>query len=276
MGRTLGLIAGSGGLPLEVAAAAREQGVEVAVVAIEEHTDPAIAELASRGTCWIRVGELGRLVRALQEQAVDEVILAGAVAKRGALRDPSQLGLDARALAVMARLKDRGDDALLRAVAAELESEGLTVVASTRYLQDRLTRLGRLAGPTPTPVVESDLALGLRVAKGLGTHDVGQSAVVKQGTVLAVEAVEGTDAMMRRAAALGGAGAVLVKAAKPGQDLRFDVPAIGLQTVELARRCELLAIGLEADRTLVLDRARTLAEAERQQLAVIGLRLEQG
>ena len=273
MGRTLGLIAGSGRLPFEVAAAAREMGVDVAVVAIEEHTDPAIAELASRGTSWIRVGELGRLIQLLQEQAVDEVILAGAIAKRDAFKDPSQLGLDARALALMARLKDRGDDALLRAVAGELESEGLAVVESTRYLQDRLTPVGRLAGPAPEAGVELDLAQGLRVARSLGAHDVGQSVVVKEGTVLAVEAAEGTDAMMRRAAELGGAGAVVVKAAKPGQDLRFDVPAIGLQTIELARRCEMLAIGLEAERTLLLDRARTLAEAERHQLAVIGLRL---
>ena len=276
MGRTLGLIAGSGGLPFEVAAAAREVGVDVTVVAIEGHTDPGIEKLASRGTSWIRVGELGRLIQALRAQAVDEVILAGAVVKRDALRDPSQLGLDARALAVMARLKDRGDDALLRAVAGELESEGLAVVESTRYLQDRLTRVGRLAGPAPEAGVESDLALGLRVAKSLGAQDVGQSVAVKERTVLAVEAAEGTDAMMRRAAELGGAGVVVVKASKPGQDLRFDVPAIGLQTIELARRCEMSAIGLEAERTLVLDRGRTLAEAERCQLAVVGLQVETG
>ncbi len=276
MGRTLGLVAGSGGLPFEVAAAAREGGVEVAVVAIEDQTDPAIEGLASQGTTWIRVGQLGRLIGSLKEWAVDEVILAGAIAKREALRDPGKLQLDARALAVIARLKDRGDDALLRAVAGELESEGLAVVASTRYLRDRLTSVGRLCGPVLAPATESDLALGLRVAKSLGSHDVGQSVVVKEGNVLAVEAVEGTDATMRRGAELGGAGAVVVKASKPRQDLRFDVPAIGRRTIELAHQCELVAIGLEAERTLVLERAHTLREAERHGIAVVGLRPETG
>jgi len=276
MGRTLGLIAGSGGLPFEVAAAAREAGLEVAIVALEAHTDPAIAGLASRGTSWVRVGELGRLIEALRACAVDEVILAGAVVKRDALRDPSQLHLDPRALALIARLEDRGDDALLRAVAGELESEGLAVIESTRYLRDRLTAVGRLAGPALKAATEADLFLALRVAKSLGSHDVGQSVVVKEGSVLAVEAVEGTDAAMRRGAELGGAGAVIVKAAKPNQDLRFDVPAIGPQTVELACQCELAAIGLEAERTLVLDRARTLREAERHGLALVGLRAESG
>jgi DUF1009 family protein len=126
------------------------------------------------------------------------------------------------------------------------------------------------------PAVEADLALGLRVAKSLGSHDVGQSVVVKEGTVLAVEAVEGTDAAIRRGAELGGAGAVVVKASKPSQDLRFDVPAIGPATIELARQCGLIAIGLEAGRTLVLDRARTLREAQRHGIAVVGLRLETG
>ena len=164
----------------------------------------------------------------------------------------------------------------LDAIADELESEGLTVVESTRHLGDRLTAPGRLAGPEPDARVSRDLLRGFEVALELGRADVGQSVVVKDGTVVAVEAIEGTDETVRRGARYAGAGAVLVKTAKPGQDLRFDVPAIGLQTVELARRCEMLAIGLEAERTLVLDRARTLAEAERQQLAVIGLRPEKG
>jgi DUF1009 family protein len=190
------------------------------------------------------------------------------------MRDLSALRLDERALAVLAGVKERGDDALLRAVAADLESEGLSVVDSTRYLEDRLTCAGQLAGPAPDPVTQADLTLGLRVAKGLGSYDVGQSVVVKEGSVLAVEAVEGTDAAIRRGAELGGAGAVVVKASKPNQDLRFDVPVIGPGTIDLARRCGIVAIGLEEGRTLIVERERTLARAEEHGIAVIGIGAE--
>ena len=276
MGRKLGLVAGSGAFPFEIAEAARESGLEVAIVAIQDQADPAIERLASRDFSSLQAGELGRLVELLKGWQVDEVILAGAIAKREALRDPSALRLDARALALLARLKDRGDDALLRAVAGELESEGLVVVDSTRYLENRLTRIGRLAGPPLEPGAEADLGLGLRVAKSLGRHDVGQSVVVKDGTVLAVEAAEGTDAAIRRGTQLGGKGSVVVKASKPRQDLRFDVPAIGTQTIELAHEFGVIAIGLEADATLVLDQTRALREAERHGISVVGLRPEQG
>src|SRR5262249_43694791 len=155
-----------------------------------------------------------------------EVILAGAVSKREVLRDPSRLRPDARALALLGKLAARGDDAILRAVADELASEGLPVVDSTRYLESRMVRRGLLAGAEPDAAAGADLALGLRGVASLGQHDVGQACVVRQGTVLAVEALEGTDRMMRRAAEFG-IGAVLMKAAKPGQDMRFDVPVIG-------------------------------------------------
>jgi DUF1009 family protein len=220
-------------------------------------------------------GELGRLIALLTQADVDEAILAGAVAKREMLRDPSALRPDARALQVLARLRERGDDAILRAVADEIASEGIPVVESTRYLEGRLTPEGVIAGPEPSEAVRADLALGLRVAKTLGLHDVGQTVVVKEGTVLALEAVEGTDATMRRGAELAGPGAVVVKAAKPGQDLRFDVPAVGIRTLELAGACGISALGLEAGRTLLLERARAVELAERSGPAIIGLRPEE-
>ncbi len=271
----LGLIAGSGRLPFEVAEGARAHGLELAILALEDNTDPTIEGHADR---YLRIaaGELEKLIGFFKRSRVDEVILAGAVAKPEMLRDPARLRPDARAIAVLARLRDRGDDALLRAVADELESEGMPVVDSTKYLRERLTRAGRMAGPEPTPELRADLALGLRVSRSLGQHDVGQSVVVKRGSVLAVEAIEGTDATVRRAAQLGGRGAALVKAAKPRQDLRFDVPVIGPGTVELARECGLLAIGLEAGRTLVLERERACALAEQAGLGLIGLAPEGG
>jgi DUF1009 family protein len=275
MSKRLGLIAGSGRLPFEVAEGARERGIETTIVAIEGNTDPSIERFACGRLHWIAAGELGRLIALLTQADVDEAILAGAVAKREMLRDPSALRPDARALQVLARLRERGDDAILRAVADEIASEGIPVVESTRYLEGRLTPEGVIAGPEPSEAVRADLALGLRVAKTLGLHDVGQTVVVKEGTVLALEAVEGTDATMRRGAELAGPGAVVVKAAKPGQDLRFDVPAVGIRTLELAGACGISALGLEAGRTLLLERARAVELAERSGPAIIGLRSEE-
>jgi hypothetical protein len=267
----LGLIAGNGRLPFEVALAARDRGVEAAIVAIEGNTDPAIEKLAPRALAWLAAGELERLIGFFRQAGVREVVLAGGVGKLAMLRDPAALRPDARALALLAGLRERGDDALLRAVAGELEAEGMRVVASTRWLRDRLTAPGALGSVPARPELRADLALGLRVARALGRQDVGQSVVVKAGAVLALEAAEGTDAALRRGASLGGPGAVAVKAAKPGQDLRFDVPAIGPRTLELAHEVGLAAIGLETRRTLVLERARTTALADEHGIALVGL-----
>jgi DUF1009 family protein len=273
MAVVLGLIAGSGPLPFEVARAARERGLSVAIAAIEDNADPAIEREASGAFAWLNAGELAKLIEFLRGAGSREVILAGAVSKRALLADPTRLRPDARALALLGRLGGGGDDAILRAVADELALEGLPVVESTRYLESRMTRRGVIAGGEPDAALRADFALGLRVIESLGPHDVGQACVVRQGTVLAVEALEGTDRMLRRAAEFG-AGAVLVKAAKRDQDMRFDVPVIGPTTLEVASECKLRAIGLEVGRTLVLEPERSLALAQRAGIAIVGLGAE--
>jgi DUF1009 family protein len=268
------LIAGSGPLPFEVARAARAQGVELAIAAIEDNTDPRAESLGARAFRWFNAGQLGALIEFLRAAGAAEVMLAGAVSKRRILANPAALRPDARALALLGKLAAhgrRGDDALLRALAGELESDGLRVIDSTRYLAQRFTAAGLLAGPAPTPEIEADARVGMAVLAALGPHDVGQAVLVKDGTVLAVEAVEGTDAMLRRGSEFG-ARAVLVKAAKPGQDMRFDVPVIGPGTLELAAECGLAAIALEVGRTLILERERALAEAERGAVTLFGVR----
>jgi DUF1009 family protein len=272
MPATLGLIAGSGRLPFEVAEAARESGFELAVLAIEDNTDLAIEKFATQGFTRVAVGELQRLIDFFKQTDAGEVILAGAVAKRDALRDLASLRLDARALRLLARLDQRGDDALLRAIAGELESEGLAVVDSTKYLGARMTPDGVVAGPEIDERTRADLELALDVAQTLGRLDVGQSAAVAEGTVLAVEAIEGTDQMLRRAAKLFGTGVSFVKAAKPGQDLRFDVPVIGLATIELAAELGVRAIGLESGVTLILERDAACRAAEGAGITIVGLR----
>jgi DUF1009 family protein len=270
--KVLGLIAGSGRLPFEVAEAAQERGLSLAVVAIEGNTDPAIAALAGGSLVWIAPGELGRLIDFLKAAGAQEAVLAGAVAKPELLRDPSRLRPDARAAGLLARLSDLGDDAILRAVAGEIESEGIEIASSVLHLADRLTPEGPLIPGLTPEGKEADLELGLRVGKTLGVHDVGQTVVVKGGTVVAVEALEGTDATIRRAAELVGSGTVAVKVAKPGQDLRFDVPVVGPRTVKLANECGVAAIGLESGCTLVLDARKTLPLAREVGLPIVGLR----
>ena len=270
----VGLIAGSGPLPLEVADAVREIGLSLAVAAIEDNADPALGGVPGADVAWFNAGQLDALIGFLQRSGAERVLLAGAVSKRRILLDPAALRPDARALALLARLsanRTRGDDAILRALADELESEGMTVVESTAYLGDRMTAEGRIAGPEPSPEVLADGRLGLRVIESLGVHDVGQAAVVKDGVVLAVEAVEGTDETIRRGARFGH-GAVLVKAAKPSQDMRFDVPVVGPATLELAAECDLAAVVLEAARTLILERERSLAFANRAGVTLLGIR----
>ncbi len=274
MGSVLGLIAGSGRLPFEVAEAATACGVTLAVVAIEENTDPSIGSVCDRPVLWVAPGELGKLIDFFKKAGVEEVVLAGAVGKREILRDPAKLRPDARALALIGKLAELGDDAILRAVAEEIESEGIRVGSSIQHLAERMTPEGPLVPGLSAGGHESDLALGIRVAQTLGQHDVGQTVIVKDGTVVAVEALEGTDATIRRAAEVGGPGTVLIKIAKPGQDLRFDVPVIGPQTVELAADCGVVAIGLEVGRTLVLDPRQTLALARGRRLPIVGVRTD--
>ncbi|MEE8557727.1 MAG: UDP-2,3-diacylglucosamine diphosphatase LpxI [Myxococcota bacterium] len=270
-GTSLGLIAGSGRLPFEVAEAAHERGLRVAVVAIEDNTDPAIESQADGPFTWVAAGELGRLIEFLKGAGVVEAVLAGAISKREILRDPSRLRPDARAMSLLSRLEGGGDDAILRAVADEIESEGIRVVPSTAHLADRMTREGPLVAGLEGTRYRADLELGLRVARALGEHDVGQTVVVKEGAVVAVEALEGTDATIRRAGEVAGQGAVAVKVAKPTQDLRFDVPVIGPETLEIARSARLAAIGLEAGATLVLEPSRTFALAKAAKIPIVGL-----
>ena len=269
----IGLIAGSGPLPFEVFDAVRARGLELAIAAIQDNTDPRTEALGASAFRWFNAGQLGALIEFLQSAGAREVMLAGAVSKRRILANPGALAPDARALALLGRLAQMGrlgDDALLRALADELESEGLHVIDSTHYLSERFTAKGPIAGPAPGAAIEADARLGMAVIAALGQHDVGQAVLVKDGTVLAIEAIEGTDAMLARGAAFG-VGAVLVKAAKPGQDMRFDVPVIGLATLELGARHRLAAIALEAGRTLILERDATLSAAARLGIALFGV-----
>ena len=265
--RRLGLIAGNGVFPLEVAAAARRDGISLIAIAHLDETDSAIAPLCEQIT-WVRVGELQKIIDALKAAGVTQAAMAGGISRA---RLKHTFAPDARALAMLQRLGRLSDDAVLRGLAAEIESEGIPVIDPVPMIAQALAGKGVEAGPQPGERQLQDLALALEVARALGPYDVGQTVAVLNGVVAAVEAVEGTDAALQRAAELCGPGLVIAKAAKPGQDLRFDRPAIGPGTVELLSRIGAALIGIEAGQALILERERTVALANRLGVTIFGV-----
>jgi UDP-2,3-diacylglucosamine hydrolase len=262
----LGIIAGNGAFPLLVAQAARRQQIEVVAVAHLNETDRALEPLCSE-VIWIKVGELERMIHTFKSAGVTRAAMAGGIS-RARLQDC--FAPDQRALAMLARLGKFSDDAVLRGVAAELEADGIEIIDPVYLLDRALADEGTMAGPQPTGAQLNDLKLAFSVTRSLGSYDIGQAVAVRDGVVAAIEAVEGTDAAIRRAASLCGRGLVVVKAAKPEQDLRFDRPAIGPNTIELLAEVGAAILGIEAGRTMILERQRTLGLADSQTITVYG------
>ena len=267
----IGLIAGSGRFPVLFAETARRRGVEVVAVAHRGETAPGLEGVVD-AIVWIRAGELEAMIAALKRHEVRRAVLVGGIAKPRLFHD---LRPDARALAVIQRVGKLRDDLLLRALAEELEREGIAVVASTLFLQDIVPEAGVLGRRAPTPEEWADIRFGFRVAKSIGRFDIGQSVVVRMEAVVAVEGIEGTDATIQRAGALANGEIVVVKACKPTQDLRFDLPAVGPQTVRTLAAVRGRALALEAGRTIVLDRAELVALADAADIAVVAVAPEE-
>ncbi|MCW2249168.1 DUF1009 family protein [Azospirillum fermentarium] len=269
MAPKLGILAGGGDLPARLAAAVRANGREVFVVAFDGHTDP--ASVVGLPHLWSRFGAAGAIISRLKAEGVSELVFAGPV-RRPSLGDLLPDWWTARFLARVGA-RALGDDGLLRAVAGALEDEGFRVVGLHDILNDLPTLPGRVGTLEPDEAARGDIARGIEVARGLGLLDVGQGCVVQQGIVLAVEAVEGTDAMLDRCGPLRrpGSGGVLVKVKKPQQDTRLDLPTIGVRTVEKAAAAGLAGIAVEAGGTLMVDRAGVAAAADRLGLFVVGV-----
>ena len=267
----LGIVAGSGALPGHVAAACQASGRPFFVLAIEGYADAAL--VADRPHAWIRLGAAGgRGIDLLKEAGVEDVVLVGAV------RRPSLAALrpDRRTALFLAKIGRAafGDDGLLGAVVRTLEDEGFRVVGPDAILREILAVEGVYGAVAPDADAWADIERGLTVARAIGALDIGQAAVVQQGLVLGVEAIEGTDALVARTAALRreGPGGVLVKVKKPGQETRVDLPVIGARTVENAAAAGLRGIAVEAGAALVVDRAAVVAAADRAGLFVVGVK----
>ena len=269
MADRLGILAGAGELPLRVIEACRAAGRPYFVLAFEGSADPALT--ADAPHAWVRLGAAGRSLKLLREAGVGELVMAGGI------RRPSVWSLrpDWRAARLIAKVGYRalGDDNLLRHVIRELEVEGFRVVGADTLLAAALAPAGPIGAHRPDAEAEADIRRGLEVARALGKLDIGQAVVVQQGLILGVEAVEGTDALLRRAGELRreGPGGVLVKIAKPGQERRADLPTVGARTVAAAAEAGLAGIAVEAGSTLVIDRAAMIEAADRFGLFVIGI-----
>jgi hypothetical protein len=254
---TLFLIAGNGTYPRLAVKGAREAGVtKIVAAAFEGETDPALAGFVDE-IHWMRVGQMGRLVDAAKKSGATASMMAGQIAPGNLFN----LRPDFHALILLAKLKERNAETLFGAVAGELEKAGVPLLIATTFLEKHLASEGLIAGPKPKSRILEDITYGLGIAKEVSRLDIGQTVVVKKGTVLAVEGFDGTDSTIRRGGELGRGEAVVVKVSKPRQDMRFDVPVIGPRTLETAAAAGVTAIAMEAGRTLLLevDHLRELA-----------------
>lgn len=267
----LGLIAGNGRFPFLALRAARRLGRRVTVVAIREETDPRIAEEVGEDSAadlhWVSLGQLGRCIRLLKDAGVTQAVMAGQVRHTKLF---AGVAPDLALLSVLRRLKARNTDALISAIADVLAEHGVELIDSTGLLQPLLAGSGPLTRRAPTGEEQADLEFGRRMADAVAALDVGQTVVVKDRAVVAVEAMEGTDEAIERAARLAGPGIRVVKVAKPNQDMRFDVPVIGMRTVQALRRARAAALSIDAGRTLVLDGDAVFEAADAAGVAVVG------
>jgi DUF1009 family protein len=264
----IGLVAGNGSLPISFVAAARQQGFEVVAAGHVGETDDCLA-LSCSEFVWVRVGQVGKILRFLKKNGVKQLAFAGGIRRVNLF---GGVRLDGLGLKILSRTRSVRDDALLRAIAQEFESNGIRVIAPTAFLRDFIPGGGAIGSRMLSLSEESDAKIGWSVAKKLGEADAGQAVVVYEGLVIALEGIEGTDALIRRAGDLvGGRGGVLVKVSKPAQDLRLDMPTIGLTTIEQVAASGLTAVVLEADKTMVLDPVEVVSCANRNKIAVVAL-----
>ena len=260
----LGIIAGNGVYPRLLADSARRAGLrKIVAAAFTGETDPALAQHVD-AIEWMRVGQLSRLLKFFREQKIRQAIMAGQIAPKNLF----DLRPDWKALLLLAQLKQRNAESIFAAIANELSKVDVDLLPATTFLEDSLAPAGLIAGPKPSHRQEEDVDFGWKIAKEIAGLDIGQTVIVKNGTIVAVEALEGTNDVIKRGGTLARKGAVMVKVAKPNQDMRFDVPVIGLETLRVATEAGLRAIAVEATRTLLLEKDEIVDVANRSKISI--------
>ena len=264
---SLGIIAGNGEFPLIFARSARQHGVaRLVAAAFEGETNREIDKLVDEVE-WIRIGQLNKLIRVFTSRSVTRAVMAGGLTPSNLFKN---LSLDMRMIAVAARLKKRNAETIFGAIADELKKDGIELLDPRPFFGDAVPKAGCLTRRKPTKEEQEDIELGSCIAKEVGRLNIGQTVVVKRGTVLAVEGLEGTDECIRRGGPLAGenGGAVVVKVSKPNQDFRFDIPCIGVRTIESCGAGKIAALAIEAGSSLLLDKEKVLDAANKQALCI--------
>jgi DUF1009 family protein len=267
MNSTIGLIAGNGKLPILLAKSIRAAGHRVVAIGHLGETQKGLKNHVD-ALHWVPIGALGKIIELLLQEGVKIAIIAGQIAKTHFF---SRAQPDVRAIQVLSRLPDKKDDAILRAIAREIESEGIRVESPITFLQESMAPKGCWTERKPTEREERDIEFGWRIAKEVGNLDFGQCIVVKNQMVLAVEAMEGTDKTIRRGAKLGRGDVLVIKVVKPKQDLRLDLPVIGLATIRTLKEAGASALAVEAQKTIVIDIERVIGEANKNQFCLMGI-----
>jgi len=265
--RRIGLIAGAGELPLHFARKARAQGFSVVTAGIRGSASPRLSPLSDAIT-WISLGQLGSLVKFLEKNQVRQAVMHGKVDLKSTLKNPK---FDWRAVSVWIRLKDRSGEGLLKAVAGELSKEGIKLLDARSLMEDLIPKTGWMTRKAASTALQRSIQYGLRKARILSKEGIGQSLLVKNSAVVAVEAVEGTDAAIERAGKTAGAEAILFKAASPRQDWRFDVPTIGLKTIRSLAKAKASGVVVESGRCFLLDGEKLIKEANRKGIFILAI-----
>ena len=267
----LGLIAGMGGLPLALASEARKMGHYIVAIALQPPADESLKPLADEFH-KISVGRFGGLLSLLKKQSITNVVMAGKIPKTLLYENKTSIIPDLKAVKLLFSLKNHSDDTIMSAVVRELENKGITVHNTTDFTQALLVTEGVMTRSQPSKKEMQDIDFGWGVAKNIGGLDIGQTVVVKNLAVMAVEAIEGTDMAISRGGKLAEKDGVVIKVSKPQQDMRFDVPVVGIETLRTMKKVSAQVLALEADKCIIVDREKFIKEADKSGIVVVGVR----
>jgi DUF1009 family protein len=268
---TLGLIAGQGELPHVVSTEARKKGYTVIGISLKPPADESLKDFVD-DFFHVRIGQLGKLISLLKKKSVSDIVLAGKVPKNLLYKNKRCLIPDGRALRLLFSLKDRSDDTIMTAIVNELEEEGFRIHDTTSFTEDLLCPERVLTRKKPSRTEWRDIEFGWKIAKKMGKLDIGQTVVIKDMAVMAVEAIEGTDEAIVRGGHLAKSGAVVLKVSKPQQDMRFDVPVVGRGTLRTMKKAKAGVLAIEASKTIILDLNRFIEAADEAGIVVAGVR----
>jgi hypothetical protein len=266
---TIGLIAGKSDFPLIFARAARAKGYSIVAVGIEGETKPEVETLADRFR-WVSLGELSKVLDFFKAEGVKKAVMAGGITKSRIFNEA--LKIDGLMKSILVKALDRKDDTLLSMITSTLRSSGIELLDSTLFLEDLLPSAGLLTSMKPSPAQEDDIRFGVSIAKEIAGMDIGLSVFIKDKAVIAVEDIEGTDAMIKRGGRLAGPGGTVVKVARPKQSMKFDLPVIGPQTIASMAEAKAGCIAIEAKKTLIIDKEETVRIADGKGITVTAIK----